>query len=78
MAFLRREYLVLLPFIILVAVFLFFGNSGALRWQSGAFVLGALASALAGYIGMKVATAANMRTTQAAHDEGLNLSLIHI
>ncbi len=75
MAFLRREYLVLLPFIILVAVFLFFGNSGALRWQSGAFVLGALASALAGYIGMKVATAANMRTTQAAHDEGLNAAL---
>ncbi|HHU12035.1 MAG TPA: sodium-translocating pyrophosphatase [Clostridiaceae bacterium] len=75
MAFMTREYMVLTPFILLVGVFLFFGNSGALRWQSAAFVLGAVASATAGFIGMRVATAANMRTTQAASDHGLNAAL---
>lgn len=75
MAFLSREYKVLTPFILLVAVFLFFGNTGALRWQSAAFILGAITSALSGYFGMRVATAANARTSQAANDEGLNAAL---
>ena len=75
MAFMRREYKVLAPFIIVVALFLLIANEGPLRLQSIAFVLGALASALAGYIGMKVATAANSRTAQAANDHGLNEAL---
>ncbi|MDC7227691.1 MAG: sodium-translocating pyrophosphatase [Spirochaetales bacterium] len=75
MAFLNREYRVLLPFVILIAAFLAIGNSGALRLQSVSFILGAVASALSGYIGMKVATAANSRTTQAASDKGLNAAL---
>ncbi len=66
MAFLSREYKALIPFVLLVAAFLAFANQGALRYQSVAFVLGATASALAGYIGMKVATAANSRTAHAA------------
>jgi K(+)-stimulated pyrophosphate-energized sodium pump len=66
MAFLGREYRVLFPFVILVAIFLAVGNKGALRWESLAFILGSLCSALAGYIGMKVATAANMRTCEGA------------
>ena len=75
MAFLRREYLTLLPFIAIVAVFLAIGNNGALRFQSLSFLLGALASMSAGYIGMRVATQANSRTTQAAKDQGLNGAL---
>lgn len=75
MAFLRREYLTLLPFIALVAIFLAVGNSGALRFQSLAFLLGAITSMAAGYIGMRVATQANSRTTQAAKDKGLNGAL---
>ena len=75
MAFLSREYRVLIPFIALIAVFLAFANKGALRYQSAAFILGAAVSLLAGYIGMKVATAANSRTAQAAKNGGLNPAL---
>lgn len=66
MAFLTREYKVLIPFVLIVAAFLAIANKGSLRCQAIAFVVGAAASALAGFIGMKVATAANTRTTQAA------------
>ncbi len=66
MAFLVREYKVLIPFVLFVAAFLAIANKGALRFQAVAFVVGASASALAGFIGMKVATAANSRTTHAA------------
>ncbi len=75
MAFLSREYKVLVPFVVLVAAFLAIGNKGAIRLQSLSFILGALCSALAGFIGMKVATASNSRTTQAAKDKGLNGAL---
>jgi K(+)-stimulated pyrophosphate-energized sodium pump len=66
MAFLTREYKVLIPFVLVVAAFLAIANQGALKFQAVAFVVGAAASALAGFIGMKVATAANSRTTHAA------------
>lgn len=75
MAFLSREYRVLTPFILLITAFLAIGNQGALRFQSVAFLLGAITSALAGFIGMRVATAANSRTAQAANDKGLNKAL---
>ncbi|MBI9109511.1 MAG: sodium-translocating pyrophosphatase [Spirochaetales bacterium] len=75
MAFLSREYKVLIPFVILVAAFLAIGNKGPIKLQAAAFVLGAVCSGLSGYIGMKVATAANSRTTQAASDRGLNAAL---
>lgn len=75
MAFMKAEYRILAPFIIVVALFLLIANRGALRLQSVAFVLGAVASALAGFIGMRVATAANARTAQAAKDGGLNPAL---
>ncbi|MFP4566128.1 MAG: sodium-translocating pyrophosphatase [Spirochaetaceae bacterium] len=68
MAFLSREYRVLIPFVIIVAAFLAFANEGALRFQSVAFALGAGTSGLAGYIGMKVATSSNSRTTHAAQE----------
>ncbi|MDC7126952.1 MAG: sodium-translocating pyrophosphatase [Spirochaetales bacterium] len=75
MAFLSREYRVLVPFVILIAAFLAIGNKGALKLQSLSFILGAVTSALSGFIGMKVATASNSRTTQAASDKGLNGAL---
>ncbi|HOZ72878.1 MAG TPA: sodium-translocating pyrophosphatase [Spirochaetales bacterium] len=67
-AFLRREYTVLVPFVALVALFLAVANSGSLRLEALAFVLGALCSAAAGYFGMRTATAANSRTASAASD----------
>ena len=67
MAFLRREYVVLLPFLLLVAVLL----SWALGWETGAaYVLGGVASVAAGYIGMRAATQANVRTSEAARASG--------
>ena len=47
-AFLKREYTVLVPFVLVVATFLAVANTGALRLQSASFLLGALCSAAAG------------------------------
>jgi len=67
MAFLRREYLVLVPFLAIVAVLL----SLAITWQAGvAYVAGGLCSIAAGYIGMHAATKANVRTSEAARSSG--------
>ncbi len=68
MAFLKAEYKVLAPFVIVVAVLLAISaNSVTSSVMIGAsFVLGAICSALAGFIGMRVATKANTRTTAAA------------
>ena len=69
MAFLKAEYKILTYFVIIVALLLgFMGYSDAhSHWSIAlAFVLGAFFSALAGFIGMKVATKANVRTAQAA------------
>ena len=74
MAFLSREYKTLIAFVIIVAAFLALANVGVLRFQSLSFLLGASASATAGYIGMKVATSSNGRTTYAAQ-EGINPAL---
>ena len=74
MAFLSREYRLMLPFIVIAAAFLVAANTGALRLQSAAFVLGGSLSALAGYLGMRIATTANAKTAQAARI-GLNPAL---
>ncbi len=67
MAFLTREYKVLSVFVLAVAVLLYWGNySRGTGLVALSFVVGALSSALAGYFGMRVATLANHRTTQAA------------
>ena len=68
-AFLRREYRVLIVFVIAVAVILAvanFSNPLSSPLVALSFVVGALCSALAGFIGMTVATKANVRTTNAA------------
>ena len=74
MAFLKREYRVLSVFVVLVAVLLAVINRGPVRQVGIAFVVGAFCSALSGYFGMRVATGANMRTTNAAR-KGLQQAL---
>ncbi|MFK7773504.1 MAG: sodium-translocating pyrophosphatase [Saprospiraceae bacterium] len=68
MAFLKAEYRVLAVFVVLVAAILAFtANAENSSWMVAvSFILGAICSALAGFIGMKVATKANVRTTNAA------------
>ncbi len=68
MAFLKAEYRVLSVFVIVVAAILAFSaHPETSSWMIAiSFVMGAFCSALAGFIGMKVATKANVRTTQAA------------
>src|SRR5690606_14235303 len=67
MAFLRREYTVLLPFLILVAglLYLAIGANTAI-----AYIFGGFCSIGAGLFGMKAATKANVRTAEAARDVG--------
>ena len=67
MAFLKAEYKVLSIFVLAVALLLgFSANEQSSPLIALSFVIGALCSGLAGFIGMKVATKANVRTTNAA------------
>ena len=66
MAFLQRQYKVLVWFVVAVAAVLAAINKGSVRLVAFAFAFGAFCSALSGFFGMRVATAANARTTQAA------------
>jgi K(+)-stimulated pyrophosphate-energized sodium pump len=69
MAFLKAEWKILSYFVVLAAILLaIMGRSNAQsHWAIAlSFVLGAILSALAGYIGMRSATKANVRTAQAA------------
>ncbi|WP_330746202.1 sodium-translocating pyrophosphatase [Chryseobacterium sp. CP-77] len=69
MAFLKAEYKILTYFVVVVAILLaVMGSSNAnSHWSIGiAFVVGAIFSACAGFIGMKIATKANVRTAEAA------------
>tara|TARA_R110001592_G_scaffold127450_1_gene339230 strand:+ start:51827 stop:54346 length:2520 start_codon:yes stop_codon:yes gene_type:complete len=69
MSFLKAEWKVMSYFVVIAAILL--GYSGTLVEHSSpiiaiAFVIGAVLSALAGYIGMRIATKSNVRTTEAA------------
>ena len=77
MAFIKREYTVIVIFVAVVALILAFSNysiADSSWWIAVSFLCGAFASGLAGYIGMKVATKANVRTANAAR-ESLNDAL---
>ncbi|MDS1029498.1 sodium-translocating pyrophosphatase [Bacillota bacterium LX-D] len=73
MAYLNRQYKTLLPIALIIFLLLSFFSD--YKWQTGiAFLVGALFSAVAGYIGMYIATRSNARTTNAAQSS-LNKAL---
>jgi len=74
MAFLRRQYTVLAGFVAVVAL-LIFAIPDYRFFGAGAYLAGAIASGSAGFIGMRIATAANARTTEAARTGGVAAAL---
>ena len=72
MTFLKREYSVLVFFIIIVTLILAWLRSPI---TSLSFVIGAVCSGLAGLTGMKIATKANTRTANAAIEGGITKAL---
>ncbi len=75
MVFLRREYSVIAVFEVVVFLLLWFGLREYGLETALAFAFGALSSMLAGFFGMKTATRANVRTSQAATSEGQSKAL---
>ena len=72
-AFLMSEYKVLLVFVIVMFVVIGIGLS---NWLTAVcFIVGSIFSVLAGYLGMGAATKANVRTTSAAMNSGMNAAL---
>ena len=72
-AFLMAEYKILIVFVAVLFVLIGIGIGS---WvTAGSFLVGALFSTIAGYIGMNVATKANVRTAAAAKDSGMNKAL---
>ena len=72
MAFLRREYMVVIPFLLVVGALLY----TAVGERTGyAYVAGGLCSVIAGLAGMKAATRANVRTSEAARATGQERAL---
>jgi K(+)-stimulated pyrophosphate-energized sodium pump len=67
MAFLRREYMVLVPFVLVVAGLLYLAIGAE---TAVAFLFGGACSIAAGLFGMKAATKANVRTSEAARSSG--------
>ena len=68
-AFMRREYTWVAVFVVILAALIavLLPDGG---WKAGAYIFGALLSAGAGFVGMRIATAANSRTTEAARIGG--------
>ena len=72
MAFIKKEYSILVWFIVVVALLLAFAIG---LYTALAFVSGAVCSMLAGFVGMKAATKANVRTAEAARAVGRDKAL---
>jgi len=66
MAFLRREYRWVAVFVALMAALIAAVLDYGRPWGAIAYVAGAVSSAIAGFVGMRIATAANVRTANAA------------
>ena len=83
LTFLFSEYKIIIPFVIIVAILLTvlgfipaLQGAEAVGWQPAiCFVIGSFFSAIAGWIGMFVATKANARTAEAAQKEGMSGAL---
>ena len=71
MVFMRREFVLISLFAIIIGGLLFFFQKAEYgKQQSLAFFLGCLASSFSGFVGMFTATKSNVRTTLAARDNG--------
>jgi K(+)-stimulated pyrophosphate-energized sodium pump len=75
MAFLRREYTAVAVFVVILAALIFTLLDWGRPWGAIAYVSGAVLSASAGFIGMRIATAANARTAEAARLGGIDQAL---
>jgi K(+)-stimulated pyrophosphate-energized sodium pump len=75
MAFLRREYRAIAVFVALLAVLILIFLPWGRPWGAIAYVFGALLSATAGFVGMRIATAANARTAEGARRGGIEVAL---
>ncbi|WP_411844872.1 sodium-translocating pyrophosphatase [Roseibacillus persicicus] len=76
MVFMKREFLLISAFALVIGVCLFFFQKSTYGpQQSLAFFLGAIASSFAGFVGMHTATKANVRTAIAASEEGAGPAL---
>ena len=84
MTFLKREFKIIIPFILAFAVVLALlglipalaGKAEAVGWQSAlCFLVGATFSGIAGWIGMFAATKSNARTAMKASEEGMSSAL---
>ncbi|RZV42998.1 MAG: sodium-translocating pyrophosphatase, partial [Acidimicrobiia bacterium] len=74
-AFLRREYTWVAVFVVVLAILISVLLDWGWPWGALAYIFGAGLSALAGFVGMRVATAANARTTEAARLGGVEQAL---
>jgi K(+)-stimulated pyrophosphate-energized sodium pump len=75
MAFIRREYTAVAAFVVVLAILILVFLDWGRPWGAIAYVTGAVLSALAGFIGMRIATAANARTAEAAREGGVAKAL---
>jgi K(+)-stimulated pyrophosphate-energized sodium pump len=75
MTFLRREYLWVGVFVVVMAALIATLLDWGLPWGAVAYVFGAVLSAAAGYFGMRIATQANSRTAEAARTGGVSAAL---
>ncbi|MDQ3782129.1 MAG: sodium-translocating pyrophosphatase [Actinomycetota bacterium] len=75
MTFIRREYQVVAVFVALLAGLIYVLLDWGRPWGAIAYVAGAVLSALAGLIGMRMATAANARTAEGARTGGIQRAL---
>ena len=75
MAFIRREYTWVAAFVAILSALIFVFLDWGRPWGAIAYIFGAGLSALAGFIGMRIATAANARTTEAARLGGIPQAL---
>ncbi len=75
MAFLKREYSWVAVFVVVMAVLIAALLDWGRPWGAIAYVFGAVLSGAAGYVGMRIATAANARTTEAARTGGVAKAL---
>ena len=70
MTFMKREYTAIAGFVVIMAILIYTLLDWGRPWGAVAYVFGAGLSALAGFIGMRIATAANARTAEAARTGG--------